>query len=398
MSDGVVIVGAGLAGATTATSLRELGFDGPVTLVGAEPVLPYERPGLSKGYLAGSTSAEDLRVHDAEVYERFGVGVHLGAEAVGLDVEARTLDLVDGTMLRYDELVIATGSVNRRPPLLGMDLRGVHQLRTLAEASALRTAASMARTAVVVGQGFVGCEVASTFCSLGLDVTMADPLPGPLWASLGADISARVTAWHRTAGVHLRNDVSVVSIDGDIVVRSVTLTDGSTLPADLVLVGVGARPATDWVTGLELVDGAVAVDVDGRSSDPHVWAVGDAAAFWDDQSGSHRRVEHFDSAIAQGQRVAHALVGAPSPPSGRSWFWTDQHGHTLQYAGVHTAADEVVWRGDAVAFWLRDGAVTAVAGIDAGRDFRRAMKLIGARVPVSDLQDPARDLRTVPVA
>lgn len=397
VTGGVVVVGAGLAGATAGTSLRELGFDGPITLVGAEPVLPYERPGLSKGYLAGSTSADDLTVHGPEVYERFGIDVRLGAEAVALDTDAHRLSLADGTTLPYDDVVIATGSVNRRPPLPGMELRGVHQLRTIAEASALRSAASTARTAVVVGQGFVGCEVAATLRSLGLDVTMVDPLPGPLW-SLGAELSARVAQWHTGAGVRLRNDVGVASLDGASAVTSVTLADGAVLPADLVVVGVGALPATDWVSGVELVDGAVAVDADGRSSAPHVWAIGDAAAAWDEQTGSHRRVEHFDSAIVQGQRVAHALVGAPSPAGGRSWFWTDQHGHTLMHGGVHGPEDDLVWRGEAVAFWLRDGEVTAVAGIDAGRDFRRAMKIIGTRPATADLQDDALDLRAVSAA
>lgn len=394
MTDGVLVVGAGLAGATAATSLRELGFDGPITLIGAESELPYERPGLSKGYLAGSTPADALRVHDAEVYDRFGIGVRLSAEAVALDADARKLSLADGAALSYDDVVIATGSVNRRPPLPGMELSGVHQLRTLAEASALRSAASSARTAVVVGQGFVGCEVAATLRSLGLDVTVVDPMPGPLWA-LGAEISARVARWHDDAGVRLRNDVGVASLDGDSVVTSVTLADGAVLPADLVVVGVGARPATDWVSGVDLVDGAVAVDADGRSSTPHVWAIGDAAAAWDEQTGRHRRVEHFDSAIVQGQRVAHALVGAPSPAGGRSWFWTDQHGHTLMHAGVHGPDDETIWRGESVAFWLRDREVTAVAAIDAGRDFRRAMKLIGKRPAAADLRDEELDLRRV---
>lgn len=396
MSAGVVVVGAGLAGATAATSLRELGFDGTVTLVGAEPELPYERPGLSKGYLAGRTTADDLRVHGPEVYERFGIELRLGTEAVALDVDARRVSLSDGSTLPYDDLVITTGSVNRRPALPGIDLAGVHQLRTLTEADALRAAASSARTAVVVGQGFVGCEVAATLRSLGLEVTMVDPLPGPLWA-LGPQISARVAGWHVDAGVRLRNGVGVLAVDGDESVRGVRLDDGTLVQGDLVLVGVGARPATDWLvsSGFPLQEGALVVDASGLSGDPHVYAAGDAAAAWDEQIGRHRRVEHFDSALVQGQRVARALMGAPAPAGGRSWFWTDQHSHTLHYAGAHQPSDEVLWRGDAIQFWVRSGEVTAVAGIDAGRDFRRAMKLIGRELARADLRDVARDLRTL---
>lgn len=397
MTSRVVVVGAGLAGAATTTGLRELGFDGTITLLGAEPVLPYERPGLSKGYLAGSTSADDLLVHARGVYEDFGIDVRLDVEAVGLDVEGRQVRLADGTTLAYDDLVIATGSVNRRPDLPGIDLAGVHQLRTLAEADALRAAASTASTAVVVGQGFIGCEVASTLRSLGLDVTMVDPLPGPLWGPLVPELSRRVATWHADAGVRMRNDVGVAGLVGDAAVRGVRLEDGTELPADLVVVGVGARPATDWLasSGLRLEGGAVVVDADGVSSAPHVYAAGDVAAPWDDLTRSHRRVEHFDAALVQGQRVASAVSGTPAPGGSRTWFWTEQHAHMLMYAGAHQPADELVWRGEATGFWRRDGVVTAVVGIDAGRDFRRAMKLLGDRLATADLRDQTRDLRTL---
>jgi 3-phenylpropionate/trans-cinnamate dioxygenase ferredoxin reductase subunit len=396
MTRRVVIVGASLAGATTATTLRELGFDGTIEVVGAEPQLPYERPALSKAFLAGEGSGDDLLVNSAAEYDGFSIGMRLGSAAVGLDTDRRAVSLDDSSTLEYDDLVIATGSVNRRPPIAGMDLSGVHQLRTLADAHALRRHAAAAGSAVIVGQGFIGCEVAATLRSRGLAVTMVDPQPGPLYGPLGSEVSSHVADWHSENGVRLLNEVGVAELTGSAAVDGVRLADGTALEADLVVVGVGARPASDWLmsSGLRMERGAVLVDASGRSSTEAVYAAGDVSAWWDEDLGAHRRVEHYDSALVQGQRVAHTIVGSIPEPRSRSWFWSDQYDHTLQYSGAQQPDDELRWRG-ATGFWLRQDAVTAVVSLDDGRTFRRAMALIGTRPAMDVLLDDSIDLRSL---
>jgi 3-phenylpropionate/trans-cinnamate dioxygenase ferredoxin reductase subunit len=396
MTRRVVVVGASLAGATVATTLRELGFDGTVDVIGSELELPYERPALSKGYLAGEASRDDLLVHPVAVYDDFGIRMLLGSAAVGLDKDRRLLSLHDGSIIEYDDLVIATGSVNRRPDISGMDLAGVHQLRSLADADALREQAGRSSATVVVGQGFIGCEVAATLRGRGLPVTMVDPQLGPLYRPLGAEVSDRVAAWHHGAGVRLLNGVGIDSLLGQSFVEGVRLTDGTTVAADLIVVGVGARPASDWLTGSEvrLEQGAVIVDADGRSSTDGVYAAGDVSVWWDEELGQHRRVEHYDSAIVQGQRVAHTLLGTSAPARSRSWFWSDQYDHTLQYAGAHRPDDALLWRGRGTGFFCRDGRVTAAVSVDDGRTFRRALALVGAQLDPDELLDESVDLRS----
>lgn len=396
MTRRVVIVGASLAGATAATTLRAVGFSGMVDVIGAETELPYERPALSKTFLAGQGSSDDLLVNTAAEYDSLNIRLHLGMSAVGLDLARRVVSMSDGTAIEYDDLVIATGSVNRRPDIVGMDLEGVHQLRTLADADALRSHAEHASSAVIVGQGFIGCEVAASLRARGLDVTMVDPQPGPLYGPLGADVSARVALWHRSNGVTLLNEVGIVELTGEARVGGVRLDDGSALAAELVVVGVGARPASDWLSdsGLHTERGAVLVDTEGRSSAAGVYAIGDVSAWWDEELGEHRRVEHYDAALLQGQRVAHKIVGSTAGPRSRSSFWSDQYEHTLHYCGAHQPDDELRWRGS-TGFWLRQGTVTAAVSLDDGRTFRRAMPLIGQRPQVDALLDAGTDLRTL---
>lgn len=391
----VVVVGASLAGATAATTLRELGFDGEIDLVGDEPVLPYERPALSKSFLAGETSGDDLLVNPADRYDALRIRVHLGARAVAADTGRRRVRLEDDRVLEYDDLVIATGSVNRRPQIPGTDLAGVHQLRSLDDAERLRDRARTAASALVVGQGFIGCEVAATLRGRGLDVTMVDPQPGPLHAPLGPEVSERVAGWHSEHGVRMLNGVGIAELTGTTAVDGARLDDGALLPADLVVIGIGARPASDWLKGSDvpLVHGAVLVDGDGRSSVEAVYAAGDVSAWWDPELGEHRRVEHYDSALVQGQRVAHTLLGTTPTERGRSWFWSDQYDHTLQHAGAQAPGDELVWRGAGTGFWLRDGVVTGVVSLDDGRTFRRGMSLIGSRPDRCRLLDDTADLR-----
>lgn len=396
MSRRVVIVGASLAGATAATSLRRLGFDGDVLLVGAEPHLPYERPALSKGYLAGQSTAEQLLVQPAGTFAELGVELRLGRTAVALQEASRTVRLDDVAVLPYDALVIATGSTNLTPAIDGMQLDGVHQLRTLDEADRLRAHAARARSAVVVGMGFIGCEVSATLRGLGLDVTMVDRLGGPLWMQLGPQLSDVVRRWHVEHGVRLIDSVEVAALEGDRAVEGVRLSDGRLLPADLVVVGVGVRPATDWLASapLHLEHGAVGVDANGRTNLSDVYAVGDVAAVWDDRTQAHRHVEHYRAALEQGARVAHALLDLPAPAAEPAWFWSEQYEHVLHYAGDHRAEDTMLVREQPfTAFFTRSAALTAVATVDNGRDFRRALRLLGNEVDERALVDPAVDLR-----
>ena len=389
--EGVVVVGASLAGATAAVRLRRLGYEGPLTLVGAEAHLPYERPALSKGYLTGAVTFERLLVHEPGVYDELGIALRLGTRATGVDLARRRVHL-DGDDLPYRALVVATGSSNVRPPIPGMDLPGVHQLRTTDDADALRADAAKSSTAVVVGTGFIGCEIAATLRGLGLDVTAVDALPGPLWLALGPQLSAVVRDWHEQHGVRILGGVAVSAIEGTDRVAQVRLADGRVLPADLVVVGVGARPALSWLGDADVARaaGGLAVDGSGRTSAEGVYAVGDVAVI------NGLRSEHYTAALGSADRAAHAVLGLPVPTVEAPSFWSDQYGRTLQHAGRHDRDDELVLRPDASAgFFLRDGVLTALVTIDNGRDLRRGIKLLGRAVDPSLLADPATDLRTV---
>lgn len=391
----VVVVGASLAGATAAARLRQLGHDGPITLVGAEPHLPYERPGLSKGYLTGALTLDQLLVHPAETYVDLDIELRLGQPATGVDVDRRRV-LLGGEELPYDDLVLATGSANIRPPIPGIDLEGVYQLRTVDDADALRTAAQRGSRAVVVGTGFIGCEVAATLRGRGLDVTALDGLPGPLWNVLGPEISAVVRGWHRDNGTTVLGDAPVAALQGAGHVEQVLLQDGRALPADFVVVGVGARPALGWLddTPLHRAAGGIGVDQHGRTSAADVYAIGDMAAAWDAAAGEHRRVEHYSSAMADADAVAHTVLGLDPPVRKPPWFWSDQYDHTLHYTGHHRAGDESVLRQDgSAAFFLRGDTLVAALTVDNGRDMRRAMGLLGQDVDRGRLTDPTVDVR-----
>jgi 3-phenylpropionate/trans-cinnamate dioxygenase ferredoxin reductase component len=385
----VLIVGASLAGATTAVTVRRLGFSGEIVLVGDEPHPPYERPALTKGYLAGKVDAEALLVHPPGTYTELGIEVRSGYTATALDVQRRTVRLSDGEELPYDDLVLATGSTNIRPPIPGMDLGGVHQLRRLEDADRLVTGLRSARSMVVVGMGFIGCEVAAIARGYGLDVTMLDRLPGPLVGPLGPVLSGRVRRWHEDHGVQLLTGVNVAAFDGDDAVEAVRLPDGTLLPAELVVVGVGVRPASDWLaeTPLQLVRGAVGVDDSGRTNVPHVYAAGDVAAVWDPGAHVHRHVEHYRSAIDQAARAAHAVLELPLPSTGPSWFWTEQYDHILHLAGDLEGAHMTVREKPFAAFFTHDSTLTGIVTIDNGREFRRGMRLLGSEVDLRALTD-----------
>ncbi|MGW4236170.1 NAD(P)/FAD-dependent oxidoreductase [Streptomyces sp. NPDC004749] len=339
----VVVAGASLAGVRTARALRDRGFDGEVVLVGAERCLPYDRPPLSKQLLAGKVDPGDIQLLSREEAEALDLDLRLGCRASSLDPARRVLELDTGEPLRYDGLVIATGSAPRMPA--GWDaLAGVHVLRTADDALALRSALVGSPRVAVVGGGFVGCEVASTARGLGCDVTLIEPLVAPMARVLGDEIALDLAGMALDAGVRLCCGAAVERLEGSERVERVHLTDGSVVHADAVVVGIGARPVTDWLSGsgVRVTDGVVC-DEHCATSAPDVYAAGDVARWRNPLFGRDMRIEHWTNASEQGAFVARTLLEgrqhggyAPVP-----FAWSDQHGVKLQIAGVPDPSDRV---------------------------------------------------------
>ncbi|MEU2776345.1 FAD-dependent oxidoreductase [Streptomyces sp. NPDC007162] len=380
----VAVVGASLAGLSAARSLRQRGYDGRLVMIGDEPHRPYDRPPLSKEFLAGTVGEADLALErdDEELHAEW----LLGARAVGLDRTTRTIGLADGREVRADGVVVATGASARTLP--GTDgLAGVHSLRTLDDARALRADLARGGRLVVIGGGFVGAEVASTAYALGLDVTVIEAAPTPLAGPLGPAMGAVVSALHADHGVRLLCGVGVKGLGGEHRVESVLLEDGRGVPADTVVVGVGARPAVDWLEGSGIaLDNGVKCGADGRTSLAGVVAVGDCANWYDPGTGGHRRVEHWTGALerpaaAVATLLAHGATepGVPKPP----YFWSDQYGVKIQFVGHAAGADSVtVEEGSTddrsfLAVYRRAGRPVAVLGMNQPRLFTRARKQFG---------------------
>jgi NADPH-dependent 2,4-dienoyl-CoA reductase/sulfur reductase-like enzyme len=345
----VVIVGASLAGLRAAEALRDDGFDGAVTMVGAEPHLPYDRPPLSKKVLSGEWEPERSALRRPEEFEKLELRLRLGVRATSLDTANRRVGLDDGDGLAYDGLIIATGAAVRRLPHQP-ELEGVFSLRTLDDSIALRDAlTSGSPRVVVVGAGFIGAEVASTAKSLGCDVTIVEMLPVPLARGLGEEMGSACAGLHRDNGVDLRLGVGIASIEGTARVEGVRLTDGTTIPADVVVVGVGVAPATEWLegSGLEVRDGLVC-DAQLAAGPPGVFAAGDLARWPNGLFGEEMRVEHWTNASEQGAHAGHNLMawagrreGPATPYDAVPFFWSDQYGLRIQFLGRAGDGDEV---------------------------------------------------------
>jgi 3-phenylpropionate/trans-cinnamate dioxygenase ferredoxin reductase subunit len=397
----MVVVGAGGAGGTAAATLRQEGFDGPVVLVGAESQPPYERPPLSKAYLQGRSGVDALWLRPEGFWEEQAIELRLGVEATSLDPASRTLGLSDGGELTYQRLLLATGGRNRRPPIPGLGLAGVCDLRFLADADAVRARADGAARAVVVGLGFIGCEVAASLRALGLEVTAVDPQPAPLAQVLGEEVGAAVAQLHRDHGVELLLGDAVDHVDGDDHLEAVVTREGRRLPCDVAVVGLGIAPATGLAEAAGLaVDDGVVVDDRCRTSAEGVYAAGDVARHHHPLFGRHVRVEHWMNALEQGQAAALSMLDVGEPYQDVPWFWSDQYDTTIQYAGIASRWDRLVLRGDAAArrfsaFYLADGRLQAAAGVNQPRDVRAAMRLIaaGGEVDPDRLADEDTDLR-----
>lgn len=383
------MVGASLAGLSAARSLRRQGYDGRLVVIGDELHRPYDRPPLSKEFLAGTLGEADLALESDD--EDLRAEWLLGARAVALQVDGaeRVLTLDDGREVRADGVVLATGAVARNLP--GTDgLAGVHTLRTLDDARALRDELALGGRLVVIGGGFIGAEVASTAYALGLDVTVIEAAPTPLAGPLGETMGGIVSALHEAHGVRLLCGVGVKGLSGEARVDAVLLEDGRTVPADTVVVGVGARPCVDWLegSGVEL-DNGVKCGADGRTGLAGVVAVGDCANWYDPRAGSHRRVEHWTGARERPDAAVAALLswgaaepGVPRPP----YFWSDQYGVKIQFAGHAAGADSVTVEEGApgdrsfLAVYRCAGQPVAVLAMDQPRLFMRWRKQLAATV------------------
>lgn len=380
MADRVVVVGASLAGLRAVETLRTGGHEGPLTLIGAESRLPYDRPPLSKELLAGTWTLDQLELRAPDSYESLDVDLRLGTTATGLDVGERSITLSDGERVPFDVAIIATGVVPRTLPGTPA-LEGIHTLRTVEDSLAIRAGFERGAHVVVVGAGFIGSEVAATARRRGLDVTVVEALPVPLARGLGQEMGAVCAALHRDEGTDLRLGVGVDGFDGDRRVEAVRLTSGERLPADLVVVGVGVAPTVGWLEGsaLEVRDGVVCdatcAAVGGGGA---IYAAGDIARWFNPLFGVEMRVEHWTNAAEQGHAAAGNVLASlrGEPPAEFApvpFFWSDQYDTKIQFVGHTGPSDEVrVVHGSTaerkfVAIYGREGRLTAALAFSMPR-------------------------------
>jgi NADPH-dependent 2,4-dienoyl-CoA reductase/sulfur reductase-like enzyme len=403
----IVIVGGGLAGAKSAEALRNKGFSGPITLIGSETHLPYERPPLSKDYLAGKAEFDDAVVHPAAWYDENDINLRRGVEVVAVRAASREVELADGSRIEYGALLLATGSQPRTLPLPGADASGVLTLRTREDSEAIRATFGAGKRLVIIGAGWIGLEVAAAARGAGTDVTVLESAELPLLAVLGREMAAVFADLHREHGVDLRLGVSVAEIViEDEKPTGVRLGDGSEIVADAVVIGVGARPRTELASSAGLdVDNGVLVDASLRSSDPAIFAVGDIANHDHPTLGQRIRVEHWAAALNQPAAAAAALLGGDDVYDELPYFFSDQYDLGMEYIG-HAAPGSyarTLVRGDLgarefVAFWLDDqdrilasmnvnvwDVVDEIKPLIIGKTPVDAEKLINPDVPYSEV-------------
>ena len=397
---GFVIIGASLAGAKAAQTLREEGFDGKIVLIGEEPVRPYERPVLSKDFLQGKADADAAFVHDPGYYDQHDIDLRLSTRVSGLEPRHREVVLASGERLGYDAVLLATGAAPRRLPVPGAGLAGVHYLRNLPDAERLRAAITGAARVVVIGAGWIGCEVAASARHLGADVAMVELGRLPLERVLGPELGAFYRDVHADHGVELHFGAGVEAVRGGDRVEQVQLTDGTALAADVVVAGVGVSPRVELAEAAGLaLDNGIVTDEYLAASAAGVFAAGDVASAWHPVFARRIRLEHWSSALNQGPAAARNMLGSRTPYQQIPYFYSDQYDVGMEYSGYAPGWDQVVFRGDPagrefIAFWLKDGRVVAGMNVNVWdvADPIAALVAAGGRVDLSRLLDPDVEL------
>ncbi|HEY9312814.1 NAD(P)/FAD-dependent oxidoreductase [Williamsia sp.] len=383
-----LIVGASHAGAQLAASLRQEGWTGEIVLIGDESALPYQRPPLSKAYLAGKCTVDELAIRNAEFYTKQRIQL-LDATVEAIDRSAGHLSLNTGDALPYDKLALCTGARPRRLPTPGADLAGVFYLRTAADVEMIREATSPGSRAVIVGGGYIGLETAASLRALGLEVTVIEATERVLERVTAPEVSAFFDRIHREEGVNIRTGALVKALSGDGRIREVILAGGESIPADLVIIGIGVEPNTELAAAAGLVvDNGVVIDDQARTTDPDIVAAGDCASHHMARYGRRIRLESVPGAGEQAKVAAATICGKSKKVAALPWFWSDQYDVKLQIAGLNTGYDEVVLSGDPTrdrdftCFYLRAGELIAADCINRPRDFVFSKRVITQQVPI----------------
>lgn len=395
-----VIIGAGLAGAEAADTLRAEGFAGRVVLLGEERVRPYDRVPLSKQYLRSEPGGHQLFVHDEDYYGAHDIELRLGTRAAAIDVDGQQVVLESGERLDYDQLLLTTGSLLRKLRLPGADLQGVHYLRRLSDADRLRDAITAAHRVVVVGAGFIGCEVAASARQLGKEVALVDVAPLPIEHALGREIGEFYRQVHADHGVDLHLGVGVSAFRGASTVEGVELSDGQVLAADVVVIGVGVQPRVELARSAGItVDNGIATDEHLATNVPGIFAAGDVANARHPVLGTGLRLEHWSAALEQGPVAARNMLGMEVVYDRVPFFFTDQYDVWMEYTGYAADGAELVIRGDLVAgefiaFWLRDDRLIAGMNVNITGvpDTIAALVASGEALDRAALADPSVDL------
>ena len=395
----VVIAGAGHAGGSAAAMLRQLGFEGSIVLLGEEPIPPYERPPLSKAWLKGEASAESLALRPAEFYATQKIDLRVSTSITGIDRAAKTVSLGSGGTVPYDFLILALGARARRLPIPGIELGGVLELRTAADADRLKVALGPGKRLAVVGGGYIGLEAAASARGLGAAVTIIERENRVLARVACQQLSDFFDGYHRAQGVAIELSAGVAALEGyDGQVTDVRLTDGRLIPCDAALIGVGAVSNDEIAQAAGLAcDGGIVVDLSARTDDPAIFAIGDCTKRPLPLYGRAMRLESVPNALEQAKQAAAAIYGRPSPPPEVPWFWSDQYDLRLQIAGIPFDTTEIVVRGDVAAgkfalFHLaEDGLVRAVEAVNASTEFMGGRRIIqrGKRLTADRIRDMA---------